>query len=122
MRIISRHELAPIKGIAFSNPHLLDLEQQGKFPKRVRLGERRYGWFEHEIDAWLEDRAALRDKQPSPPVDGAQPRCERCSRPLVRVGISGGKAQKFCSAECRAAVRSERRQRAHSPSQLVTRP
>lgn len=27
---------------------------QGKFPKQVRVGKRAVGWFEDEIEAWLE--------------------------------------------------------------------
>jgi prophage regulatory protein len=29
-------------------------EREGKFPKRVRLGERSSAWFEHEIENWME--------------------------------------------------------------------
>lgn len=36
------------------------LERQGKFPKRVRLGENSVGWLKHEIDAWIELKAAQR--------------------------------------------------------------
>jgi prophage regulatory protein len=61
MRIISPAELATLKGITFSNPHRLDLEAHGKFPKRVKLGERRYGYLENELDNWLKERAALRE-------------------------------------------------------------
>ena len=61
MRIISPAELASLKGITFSNPYRLDLEAQGKFPRRVKLGERRYGYLENELDNWLKERAALRE-------------------------------------------------------------
>ena len=60
MRIVSPAELAPLKGIYFSNPYRLELEAQGKFPRHVKLGERKYGYIEDEIDAWLKARAALR--------------------------------------------------------------
>lgn len=33
----------------------------GRFPKPVQLGPQAVGWLEHEIDAWLEARAAERD-------------------------------------------------------------
>jgi prophage regulatory protein len=62
MRIISPPELASKKGINFTNPYRLELEAKGKFPKRVKLGERKYGYIEDEIDAWLKERAALRTK------------------------------------------------------------
>ena len=61
MRIIPPSELGPSKGITFSNVYRLELERRGKFPKRIRLGERRYGYSESELDAWLEERAAIRE-------------------------------------------------------------
>jgi predicted DNA-binding transcriptional regulator AlpA len=60
MRIISLTELASLKGITFTNPYRLELEAQGKFPKRVKLGDRRFGYVEEELDTWLRQRAALR--------------------------------------------------------------
>ena len=60
MRIISPAELASLKGISFSNPYRLELEAQGKFPKRVKIGVRRYGYLQSEIDNWLTERAAVR--------------------------------------------------------------
>jgi prophage regulatory protein len=38
------------------------LGHEGKFPKPVKLSERASGWLEDEIDAWLEKRAAERDR------------------------------------------------------------
>ena len=35
--------------------------REGWFPKPIKLGERASGWFEDEIDAFLEKRAAERD-------------------------------------------------------------
>ncbi|HLS81310.1 MAG TPA: AlpA family phage regulatory protein [Steroidobacter sp.] len=35
------------------------------FPKPVKISERASGWFEDEIDAYLERRAALRDQSPA---------------------------------------------------------
>jgi predicted DNA-binding transcriptional regulator AlpA len=61
MRMISPAELVPLKGINFSNPYRLELEALGKFPKRVKLGERKYAYIEAELDSWLKERAALRE-------------------------------------------------------------
>lgn len=33
------------------------LQAQGRFPKSVKLGERATGWYEHDIEAWLSNRA-----------------------------------------------------------------
>ena len=60
MKIISPQELPEKKGITFCNVHRHQLEREGKFPKRVKLGARRYGYVEFELDQWLKDRAALR--------------------------------------------------------------
>jgi prophage regulatory protein len=35
---------------------------EGWFPKPIKLSERASGWFEDEIDAFLEKRAAERDQ------------------------------------------------------------
>jgi prophage regulatory protein len=34
--------------------------REGKFPKRVPLGESRHGWVESEIDDWIAERMASR--------------------------------------------------------------
>lgn len=34
----------------------------GDFPQPVSLGPRAVGWFEHEIEAWLNERAQIRNK------------------------------------------------------------
>jgi prophage regulatory protein len=36
------------------------LERDGKFPKRVKVTPNRIGWLEHEVDAWIEAKAAER--------------------------------------------------------------
>jgi prophage regulatory protein len=59
--IISPHELPKKKGISFSNPYRHELEKRGEFPKRVKLGARKYGYVDAEIDEWLKKRAALRN-------------------------------------------------------------
>jgi prophage regulatory protein len=61
MRVISPEKLAEDWGIDFTNPHRLELEAAGKFPKRVRIGARRYGYLVEELEAWLKSRAALRN-------------------------------------------------------------
>jgi predicted DNA-binding transcriptional regulator AlpA len=61
MRIISPAELSPLKGITFTNVWRLQLERLGKFPKRIKLGVRRYGYLESELDQRLEERAAGRE-------------------------------------------------------------
>ena len=48
--------------VLYSPQHIQRLEDAGKFPKRVRLGQGRVGWVEEEVKAWLEARIAERDK------------------------------------------------------------
>lgn len=60
MRILSNAELKA-RGIKYCNPHRIELERTGRFPKRIRLSERRYGYLEDEVDNWLKQRAALRE-------------------------------------------------------------
>jgi predicted DNA-binding transcriptional regulator AlpA len=60
MKLLSPEDLKAL-GISFRNPHRHTLERDGKFPKRVRLGDRRYAYVEEEIQNWLKGRAALRE-------------------------------------------------------------
>jgi prophage regulatory protein len=39
-------------------------EKAGDFPKRISLGGKTVGWLECEIDIWLKEKAAAREKQP----------------------------------------------------------
>ena len=34
--------------------------REGRFPRPVKLTERASGWYEHEVDAWIEERASQR--------------------------------------------------------------
>jgi prophage regulatory protein len=36
-------------------------EQEGTVPKRIKLGPRRVGWLLSELEAWVRQRAAMRD-------------------------------------------------------------
>lgn len=37
-------------------------EKAGLFPNRVLLTERRVGWFEDEIDAWMDSRVRFNQR------------------------------------------------------------
>jgi prophage regulatory protein len=47
--------------VPFSDMHIWRLEKAGKFPKRIKFGERRVGWDLDKVIAWIEDRKARRD-------------------------------------------------------------
>jgi prophage regulatory protein len=55
-RIITKKELRLL--VPYSPQHILRLEKQGKFPKRIPIGARRVGWWLHEVLAWLAEREA----------------------------------------------------------------
>jgi prophage regulatory protein len=46
--LVSRRDLKS-RGIDYSNVHLLRLEAEGKFPKRLYLSPARVAWVESEI-------------------------------------------------------------------------
>jgi prophage regulatory protein len=59
-RLISYDDLAA-KGISYGKVTLWRLEKQNKFPKRVPIGDRRYGYVESEIDSYVDELIAARD-------------------------------------------------------------
>jgi hypothetical protein len=73
MKMVPPDRLLPDKGIDFSNPHRIELEENGLFPKRVRLGARKYAYVEEEIDEYLKLCASKRTvKVQTPPQDAIQ--------------------------------------------------
>jgi predicted DNA-binding transcriptional regulator AlpA len=59
-RLIQYKDLAG-RGIRFTRRHLLTLENAGKFPKRVKVGDRGIGWVEYEIEEFLKGIMDKRD-------------------------------------------------------------
>jgi len=62
LRILRFPELRSRKGISYSRMHIDRLEKAGRFPKRFDIGANSVGWLEHEIDAWIAEKAAARDR------------------------------------------------------------
>jgi len=60
-RILVWTELRQI--IPLSRQHVYRLEKSGKFPKRIQFSEGRVGWIASEVEAYLQARAALREKR-----------------------------------------------------------
>ncbi len=54
-RIICLSELLEL--VPLSRSHIYRLERTGQFPRRLKLGLRRVGWRESEIQRWIEERA-----------------------------------------------------------------
>jgi predicted DNA-binding transcriptional regulator AlpA len=57
MRILSPTDLREQKGIDFCNPYRIELEGKGRFPKRIRLSDRRYGYSENEVEYLVATRS-----------------------------------------------------------------
>ncbi|MGE3697931.1 MAG: helix-turn-helix transcriptional regulator [Hyphomicrobiaceae bacterium] len=49
--IITKKQLRLI--VPYTPQHVLRLEKKGKFPRRIRLGARRVGWYLSEVEEWL---------------------------------------------------------------------
>lgn len=54
LRIITKKQLKML--VPYCDQHILRLEKQGKFPKRVSLGDNRVGWFQADIVTWIKSR------------------------------------------------------------------
>lgn len=50
------------KGIPYSKSQINRLINEEKFPKKVELGLKTRVWLESEIDAWIAERIAARDR------------------------------------------------------------
>ena len=54
-QVITRRELRRM--VPYTTQHILRLEKQGKFPKRIKVGERRVLWRSEEVMAWREQKS-----------------------------------------------------------------
>ena len=57
-KVLRKPEVRQMVGL--SDPTIWRLEKAGKFPQRVKLGERSCGYFQSEILAWLDSKAQAR--------------------------------------------------------------
>lgn len=62
MKVVPFNQLEDF-GIVYSRTHIKRLMDDDKFPRPVKVGERRIAWLESEILAWLEARVAERDNK-----------------------------------------------------------
>lgn len=56
LRILRRPEVQSRTGMGRTTIYML--ERAGQFPKRLTIGPRSVGWYEHEVDQWLTARCA----------------------------------------------------------------
>lgn len=66
MQVLLDRNALKARGITYSNAHLIRLEKVGKFPQRVPISAGRVLWLQHEIDEWIEEKAAARGVKRSP--------------------------------------------------------
>ncbi len=57
-RAITFEDLKPVLGIPFSRGYTNKLINEGKFPRPWKLAANKNAWWEDELRAWLEERAA----------------------------------------------------------------
>jgi prophage regulatory protein len=61
-KLVSKKELKTVYGVPYSFAHIARLEAAGLFPKRVRLGACRVAWVAEEVQNWIDERIANRDR------------------------------------------------------------
>ena len=76
-RMITRKELRLL--VPYCPQHILRLEKVGKFPQRVQIGQRRVGWWLHQVLAWIETQN-LNHKRATALKDLSSAGPENCSR------------------------------------------
>lgn len=54
MKILRFNEVRRITGLSRSS--IWRLENEGRFPSRVNLGDHSVGWYQSEIENWLSSR------------------------------------------------------------------
>ena len=59
--LIASEDLPAKKGIVLKNAQRRELEEQGLFPPRVYISERKHAYVESEIDGFCAARIAERD-------------------------------------------------------------
>ena len=59
MRILSKRQVKEM--VLYSPQHIAQLEQAGKFSKRIQIGPIRVGWVEAEVLDWLQERLDSRE-------------------------------------------------------------
>jgi len=52
---------ALVKLVQYSPQHIARLENAGRFPKRIRLGQNRVAWLLSEVEDWIDERLLERD-------------------------------------------------------------
>lgn len=59
-KLVDKKGLRENYGVPYSFTHIKRLEDAGKFPLRVKLGQCRVAWVAEEVEAWIEERISQR--------------------------------------------------------------
>lgn len=57
-RVIRKPEV--MGRIQLSDATIWRMEKAGRFPQRIQLGGNSVGWFESEVEAWLQEKSCER--------------------------------------------------------------
>lgn len=60
LRLIDAAELRKL--VPLSGAQIRRMEADSRFPRRIKIGERRVAWRLSEVLDWIDERAAERDK------------------------------------------------------------
>ena len=71
--LLPYEDLRPKKGIRYSRDHLRRKCKAGTFPQPINISDRCIAWLETEIDAWVKERTAERDRRNETPEVTAAP-------------------------------------------------
>jgi prophage regulatory protein len=58
--LITKAELRRM--VPYTPQHILRLEKQNKFPKRIQVGDNRVAWILAEVQMWIDARVSQRDR------------------------------------------------------------
>jgi prophage regulatory protein len=95
MRILRNKEVRRKTGL--SNSSMYELISADQFPAAIALGDRSVGWVEEEIDAWITERIAKRDRalatkapatdtiEPAAPKKRGRPRKQRVAEQAATI-------------------------------------
>ena len=68
-RILRLREVCALTGLGRS--FIYQLQAEGRFPQRIKLGARAVGWVEEEVQQWVAERIA--ESRRNRPVPGVPP-------------------------------------------------
>jgi prophage regulatory protein len=69
---------ALLERVPISRTTLWRMERAGDFPRRIQISAHRVGWFEAEVDAWLDGRKLPTEGTNTSARVYQEPPCEMC--------------------------------------------